>query len=72
MKIIEHGKMPEPSAKVTRRFKCIRCGCIFEADDGEYEYGIVGFSACWDGFPLRTKRFATCPECGAGSEEVEA
>jgi RNase P subunit RPR2 len=47
MKILTHGNFS--SAK---KFKCWRCGCIFEADSGEYRiketYHVV----------------VKCPECG--------
>lgn len=33
MKIIKEGNI-----NATKRFECKRCGCIWEADKGEYEY----------------------------------
>lgn len=33
MKIIKDGKIPS----TVKRFKCTRCGCVFEADKGEYK-----------------------------------
>ncbi len=33
MKIIKAGKVPEK----VRRFECLQCGCIFDADEGEYK-----------------------------------
>ncbi|MCM1168169.1 MAG: hypothetical protein NC401_19465 [Ruminococcus sp.] len=45
----------------TRRFKCGRCGCVFEADKGEYQpgqqYNDVYF-------------FCKCPCCGEQAREV--
>ena len=35
IKIIKPGKKPE----TTKRFKCQYCGCVFEADRGDYEEG---------------------------------
>ena len=32
IKIIKPGKIPD----TTKRFECSRCGCIFEADKGDY------------------------------------
>ena len=52
MKIIKPGEIP----KETIRFSCGYCGCIFEADKGEYEKGPT-----YD--PDYTCR---CPTCGRG------
>jgi hypothetical protein len=48
VKIIKQGE----KAVGTVRFECRSCGCIFEADEGEYE--------CYD-VPIV---FAKCPCCG--------
>ena len=40
MKIIKQGKTKEELdaiLKETKRFECKTCGCIFEADKGEYK-----------------------------------
>ena len=34
MKIIKYGRIPD----ATKQFKCLYCGCIFEADDTEYRH----------------------------------
>lgn len=52
MNIIKPGEIP----KETIRFSCSYCGCIFEADKGEYETGPQ-----YDpGYTCR------CPTCGRG------
>lgn len=41
MKIIKEGKTKEELEailKETKMFECKTCGCIFEADKGEYKY----------------------------------
>lgn len=41
MKIIKQGKSKEKLEailKATKRFECTTCGCIFEADKGEYTH----------------------------------
>jgi hypothetical protein len=41
MKIIKEGKPKEELKSIlnkTRRFECGTCGCIFEADEDEYQY----------------------------------
>lgn len=41
MKIIKQGKTIEELEailKKTKRFECKICGCVFEADDGEYKW----------------------------------
>ena len=35
IKIIKPGKFKSP--KDTRRFLCLNCGCVFDADRGDYE-----------------------------------
>lgn len=35
IKIIKPGKLKNP--KDTRRFLCLNCGCVFDADRGDYE-----------------------------------
>lgn len=35
IKIIKPGKLKNP--KGTRRFLCLNCGCVFDADRGDYE-----------------------------------
>lgn len=55
MKIIKQGEK-EKTAK-TVRFECRACGCIFEADEGEYKYydAPVAYACEYD---------AKCPCCG--------
>lgn len=41
MKIIRSG---EPNRhQSVKRFECDRCGCVFEAGDGEYEVGNITY-----------------------------
>lgn len=57
MKVLKEGDPNRAERFViqTRRFKCERCGCIFEADKGEYkfvsQYNEVSY-------------FCKCPCCG--------
>lgn len=53
IKIIKPGKKPE----TTKRFKCWHCGCVFEADRGDYE---EAFNLCDGYYDLRVD----CPNCG--------
>lgn len=50
MRIINHGNVP----RKVRRFICRNCGCIFEAEKGEY---LVRFD--------RNEEYyeANCPDC---------
>lgn len=50
-KIIEHGKKPT----AIKRFICIYCGCVFEADSDEYEHRFIRNEDIWN---------SVCPECG--------
>lgn len=60
MKIIQHGR-PETVLNPIKRFKCIFCGCVFEAEKDEYQsdtqYNEVYFHC-------------KCPECGKNATEV--
>lgn len=41
MNIIKQGKSKEelkPILNATKRFECSTCGCVFEADKGEYKF----------------------------------
>jgi rubredoxin len=65
MKIIKEGLPKEKLKKVlkkTKRFSCKVCGCVFEADDGEYsvssEYGFY------------TVRTCVCPNCQSVASET--
>jgi hypothetical protein len=65
MKIIKQGKTKEELKiilKKTKCFECKTCGCVFEADDGEYETVEVQiYSYC----------FCKCPNCGQRAKEVK-
>ena len=52
IKIIKPGKLKNP--KDTRRFTCLLCGCVFDADRGDYE--------AFDQYQT-TKYAAVCPTC---------
>ena len=60
MKIIKQGEMEKTTKTV--RFECRSCGCIFEANEGEYKYydAPVAYACEYD---------AECPCCG---KEVSA
>ena len=51
IKIIKPGKIPD----TTKRFECSRCGCIFEADKGDYADRDI-----W----THPEYFAGCPSYG--------
>lgn len=62
MKIIKEGKTKEELEKMlknTKRFECKTCGCIFEADDDEYEYE-EDYIYC--------TYYCTCPNCERTAE----
>lgn len=64
MKIIKEGKTKEELEKIlknTKRFECKTCGCIFEADDGEYE-----LEEDW----IYTTYHCRCPNCERRAFEV--
>lgn len=63
MKIIEHGRYPNVST--AKRFKCYRCGCIFEADEKEYS-GYINF----DELLKREFFHCLCPECHFIADEM--
>lgn len=70
MKILQHGHIPDPPKK-TRRFKCVNCGCVFEADRSEYNcagpWGVVQHHGRIVALP--NEYFCPCPECtGIGRE----
>lgn len=70
MKIIKHGKKPEPLNPV-KRFECPRCGCVFEADDSEYYHGTEGWGqANCHGVEVHLYFYCKCPECDAVANEV--
>lgn len=57
MKIIQHGQ----PKRTIKRFKCWKCGCVFEADKGEYKSGSqYNEIYYWCG----------CPDCGKSANEV--
>lgn len=62
MNIIKQGKSKEELKSIlnkTKRFECKTCGCVFEADKGEYiieEYGTT---------------YCVCPNCGKNAFEVK-
>ena len=39
MRIIKNGNLEKP--KQIKRFKCDNCGCVFEAEKGEYKYMLL-------------------------------
>lgn len=39
MKIIKKGNLEKP--KQIKRFQCDNCGCVFEAEKGEYKYVVA-------------------------------
>ena len=65
MKIIKQGlskEKLEKKLKQTKRFECKTCGCIFEADEGEYEYE--------DDY-IYSAHYCKCPNCDQRAKEVK-
>lgn len=58
MTIIEPGD-PKKVLDI-RRFKCRACGCLFEAERGEYEYGNQ----------IDPSAYCVCPCCGNVAGEL--
>lgn len=62
MKIIKQGKTEKELKAIlnkTKRFECKTCGCIFEADKGEYVEEEHGTTYC------------VCPNCSRNAFEVK-
>lgn len=55
MKILQQGVL----RTYTKKFSCTKCGCIFEADKGEYK----GVSQM-EYFDTRMSYKCNCPTCG--------
>lgn len=65
MKIIRQGKSKEEferTIKATKRFECKLCGCIFEADKGEYK----SYECEYNGIDY----YCICPNCETKANEV--
>lgn len=64
MFIIKDGdkELAEKKRKQTKLFECKICGCIFEADKGEY----TNTDFQWDSY-----YYAKCPCCGYNANETE-
>lgn len=62
MRIIKEGKIPSKKAIL----KCLNCGTIFEADDGEYtKTKVVNFNS-FEAY--RDKYESVCPFCAHKGE----
>lgn len=65
MKIIKQGKSKEELEAIlnkTKRFKCKTCGCVFEADEGEYDEEDNFYTCIY---------YCKCPNCGKNAFEVK-
>lgn len=56
MKIITPGDPDARRKKYLKIFTCTLCGCVFEAEAGEYESRAAGYN--------ETDYVAVCPCCG--------
>ena len=57
MKILNNG---DPTMLLKpKKFLCTKCGCLFEADNTEYNYGTQREPDCW----------CKCPVCGKTVDE---
>lgn len=61
MKIIKNGN--KNLLSVTKRFKCEKCGCIFEANKNEYKAGTQYND---------TYYHCKCPQCDNDTSQVMA
>ncbi len=64
MKVIKQGKSKEELKAIlnkTKRFECPTCGCIFEADEDEYDVDNDFYSSF----------YCKCPNCGRNGFEVK-
>lgn len=64
MKIIKPGLSKEEleaKLKAVKRFQCTTCGCVFEADKGEYEA---------DDDYCRVVYYCKCPNCETNAFEA--
>lgn len=65
MKVIKQGKTKEElkaKLKATKRFECKTCGCVFEADEDEYEF---------EEDYIYSSYYCKCPNCGQRANEVK-
>lgn len=65
MNIIKQGKSKEELKAIlnaTKRFECSTCGCVFEADKGEYETEEIQIYSYY---------YCKCPNCGRRANEVK-
>lgn len=63
MKIIKEGD-PKKRANVVRRFECKNCGCVFEANENEYEVEEWCLTGLDGGKIITIRTSSTCPLCG--------
>lgn len=64
MNIIKQGKSKEELKSIlnkTKRFECKTCGCIFEADEGEYIEEDDFYTCVY---------YCKCPNCEQNAFEV--
>lgn len=67
MKVIKQGKNKEELKAIfneTKRFECMTCGCVFEADKGEYKHS----SSCRN---EDVYYYCECPNCKKNAHEVK-
>ena len=60
IKIVKRGRIPDLRKK--RRFVCDYCGCVFDADPGDY-------TEEYDPGHQQYDRRAYCPTCGRTASE---
>ncbi len=64
MKVLLHGRNRDGQwGNRTRRFRCGDCGCLFDADKGEYSIGSQYNELIYT---------CKCPDCGAVAAEFDA
>ena len=68
--IIQHGNKNEKQNRL-KRFKCLRCCCVFETDENIVLSGCdleeyIQFRGC----KINPGYYTICPECGNVAKEV--
>lgn len=69
LNIIEHGK-PIAQQKKNKRFRCLKCGCVFDTDENIVICSHINGVVERRGVQIKTNFAAPCLECDGAAEEV--